>query len=88
MSSHYEVKQIADHEGDEFHKTFDHDDLLLGFKFLADMLNRLAFVLIVVAEIVAFCSTIVTMPAENAGNFRLETLKKLEYQGYICPNSL
>ena len=77
--SRSKVQQIIDHEGDEIHKTFEHDDLLHGFQFLADMINRLAFLLIVIAEIVAFSATILTaLPAGQSDIARLETVRLLE----------
>ena len=54
------VREIVEHEGDELHKTFEHDELALGFKFMADMINRLLFLIVVIAEIVAFSATVVT----------------------------
>ena len=74
------VQEIADHEGDEIHKTFEHDDLLLGFRFLADMINRLFFIIVVFVEILAFSATILTMPAENSRDLsRHENLLTLEH---------
>ena len=73
------VMEIIEHEGDDLHKTFEHDDLSLGFKFMADMMNRLFFLLIVVAEIIAFAVTILTaIPAGDANTIRLDVLKDLE----------
>ena len=69
------------HEGDDIHKSFEHDDLKLGFQFLADMINRLFFILVVIAEIVAFSSTIfVTMGSQYSTDARLEAIKSLESQ--------
>ena len=77
--SYSTVKQIIYHDGDDIHKTFEHEDLLHGFQFLADMINRLFFLLIVVAEIVAFSATILTtMPASNSDIVRLKTVRLLE----------
>ena len=73
------VMEIIEHDGDDLHKTFDHDDLSLGFKFMADMLNRVFFTLIVIAEIIAFATTILaTVPAGHTDNHRLEILQELE----------
>merc|ERR1739838_1230648 len=73
------VQEIVDHEGDEVHKSFEHEDLLHGFQFLADMINRLFFLLIVVAEIVAFSATIfVTLGSSHSDAQRLETVRYLE----------
>ena len=71
------VQEIADHEGDEIHLKFAHTDLLLGFRFLADMIDRLAFVLVVIVETIALSATILTMPMGNSDNSRLDTLRKL-----------
>ena len=73
------VMEIIEHDGDEIHKTFDHDDLALGFKFMADMMNRMFFLIIVVAEIVAFAATILTaIPSGDTGTNRLNVLNDLE----------
>ena len=73
------VMEIIEHEGDDIHKTFDHDDLSLGFKFMADMLNRAFFTLIVIAEIIAFAATILpTIPAGDTDKHRLQILATLE----------
>ena len=73
------VMKIIKHDDDELHKTFNHDDLLLGFKFMADMLNRVFFTLIVIAEIIAFAATILpTIPAGDTNKHRLQILAKLE----------
>ena len=77
--SYSTVQQIIGHDGDDIHKTFEHEDLLHGFQFLADMINRLFFLLIVVAEIIAFSATILTtMPASNSDIVRLKTVRLLE----------
>ena len=73
------VMEIIEHEGDEVHKTFDHDDLSLGFQFMADMMNRIFFLLIVLAEIIAFSATILTaIPVGDSNTHRLDVLKDLE----------
>ena len=71
------VIEIVRHEGDELHKTFEHHDLSLGFKFMADMMNRTFFLITVLVEIVAFSATILTaIPTGNSS--RLAILKGLE----------
>ena len=73
------VMEIIEHEGDDVHKTFDHEDLALGFKFMADMMNRMFFLLIVLAEIIAFSATILTaIPVGDSNTHRLDVLKDLE----------
>ena len=74
------VKQIIWHEGDELHKTFDHDELLIGFQFLGDMINRVFFLLLVLAEIIAFSTTILmTIRAEYSDTAKLAKLIQLEH---------
>ena len=73
------VMEIIEHDGDFIHKTFKHEDLLLGFQFMADMMNRIFFLLIVLAEIIAFSATILTaIPAGDSNTHRLDVLKDLE----------
>ena len=73
------VMEIVEHEGDEIHKTFEHDDLKLGFMFMADMINRVLFFLIVIAEIIAFCATILTsITAGSSATDRIDVLVDLE----------
>ena len=72
------VQRIADHPTDEIHKDFEHEELLLGFQFLADMINRLFFILIVVGEIIAFCVTILNTVASHSADGRLDMIKKLD----------
>ena len=55
------VQKIADDEEDEIYKRFEHEERLLGFQFLADMINRLFFLLIVLTQIAAFCATIIPL---------------------------
>ena len=75
------VKAIVEHEGDDIHKSFEHDDLKLGFQFLADMINRVFFMLVVLAEIIAFSATILmTMGSRHSDDARLEAIKQLELQ--------
>ena len=40
----------ANHPTDDIHKDFDHEHLQLGFQFLADMINRFMFVIIVLVQ--------------------------------------
>ena len=78
------VQEIIDHEGDEVHKSFEHDDLQLGFKFLADMINRLCFLVIVLAEIIAFSATIfATLGSSHSDAQRLETVRYLEQNDWL-----
>merc|ERR1711935_784874 len=53
------VTKIARHPTDNIHKDFGHKELQLGFQFLADMINRLMFVVIILVQIGALCGTIV-----------------------------
>ena len=72
------VQRIADHPPDEIHKDFEHEELLLGFQFLADMLNRLCFLLIVVSEIIAFCVLILNTVAHQSVDGRMDMIKRLD----------
>ena len=40
----------ANHPTDDIHKDFDHDHLQLGFQFLADMINRFMFFIIILVQ--------------------------------------
>ena len=40
----------ANHSTDDIHKDFDHDHLQLGFQFLADMINRFMFFIIILVQ--------------------------------------
>lgn len=53
-------------------------NLQLGFQFMADMINRLFFLLIVVGEIIGFCVTILTTIASISSDGRLDMIKQLE----------
>ena len=55
------VEKIANDKEDKVYTRFDHEERLLGFQFLADMINRLFFILIVLTLIVAFCATIIPL---------------------------
>ena len=52
------MKEIAEaeEESEEFYKRFDHDDLKLGFQFFADMLNRIAFLVITLILVISFAA--------------------------------
>ena len=56
---------------------FKHEQRKLGFQFFVDMLNRLLFVLIGVAQLIAFFCTICRMIVEHNHNLE-ETLVQLE----------
>ena len=55
------VDEIAEDPLDNIHKRFPHEDRLLGFQFLADMLNRLAFTFITLAQFISFCKLVVPL---------------------------
>ena len=55
------VNEIAEDTEDNIHKRFPHEDRLLGFQFLADMLNRLAFICITVTQFIAFCVLVIPL---------------------------
>ena len=57
------VTNIAEDTEDNIHKRFPHEDRLLGFQFLADMLNRLAFICISVTQFIAFCVLVIPLYA-------------------------
>ena len=40
----------ANHPTDDIHKDFDHEQLQLGFQFLADMINRFMFFIIILVQ--------------------------------------
>ena len=50
----------AEEESDDFYKRFDHDQLKLGFQFFADMLNRMAFVVITLVLVISFAVIYIT----------------------------
>ena len=77
------VQAIIDHEGDEIHKSFEHSDLLLGFQFMADMINRLFFVIIVLAEVIAFSASIFTTMGKDSEDVRLEDVRYFESQNQL-----
>ena len=58
------VNEIADDTEDNIHRRLPHEDRLLGFQFLADMLNRLAFICIQLSLIIAFCTLVVPLYVE------------------------
>ena len=53
------VVQIAQHSSDDLHVKFDHEQLLEGYQFYAEMINRLMFVLVVVVQCIALFATII-----------------------------
>ena len=53
------VLKIASHPNAEIHRIFDHEQLSLGFKFLSDMTNRIAFMVLVLLQLTTLFSTIV-----------------------------
>ena len=72
------VQRIVDHPTDELHKHFVHEELCLGFRFLADMINRLFFLIIVSCEVIAFCALIVSTMTSHSTEGRLDIIKRLE----------
>ena len=79
------VEEIADDEEDEIHTRFDHGERLLGFQFLADMINRLFFLLIVLTQIAAFCTTIVPLYVRYTFSDKediIDELNKLEEENW------
>ena len=59
-----------------YFQNYDHESRLLGFQFLADMVNRLTFCLMTVAEFVAFSVTVFGTMTKSSD--RLEVLRQLE----------
>ena len=55
------VDEIADDPDDNIHKRFPHEDRLLGFQFLADMLNRLVFTFITLTQFISFFILVVPL---------------------------
>ena len=72
---------------DEKTESRDHEEAKLGFQFLADMINRLCFLLIVVCEIVAFSVTILTTVGSQSDVVRLNVIKQLEASSTSDPNN-
>ena len=56
---------------------YEHEKRKLGFQFFADMLNRLMFVLIGLAQVIAFYCTLIRAVVEYNHNLD-ETLVQLE----------
>ena len=73
-----EVQELADHPTDELHKHFEHEKLCIGFQFLADMINRLFFIITVFSEITAFFALIVSTMTSHSADGRLDIIKRLE----------
>ena len=55
---HY-VLEISAHPTDDLHHKFDHDLLQHGFQFLADMMNRVVFVFVILIQVITLMTTIV-----------------------------
>ena len=75
------VEKIADDKEDKIYIRFDHEERLLGFQFLADMINRLFFLLIVLTLIAAVCATILPLYVRYTFSDPediIDQLKKLE----------
>ena len=71
------VQKIADHPTDDIHKDFDHEDLSLGFKFFADMINKASFVAVTLIQVGFLCGTIVRTWVAYGGD-EIENLLLLE----------
>ena len=75
------VNQIADDEENQVFDQFEHEERLLAFQFMADMINRLCALLIVVSEAIAFFSTVVPLYARymlSNGDNIIHQLRELE----------
>ena len=75
------MEQIANDKEDRIYTRFDHAERLLGFQFLADMINRLFFLLIIFTEMITFFTTIVPLYAQYNADEKadiIEQLKNLE----------
>lgn len=67
--------KIAPENDEVFHDEIDHEQLALGFRFLADMINRLCFLLVLIATLVAFSLTILKTMIETSDDItRLDSL--------------
>ena len=64
-----------------------HEDQKLGFQFLADMINRTFFLLIVLAEVVAFSLTIIPTVGSQSEEGRMGIIKGLEESFSSDPNN-
>ena len=71
------VLKIANHPNDEIHRDFDHEQLSLGFKFFSDMINRIAFITLVLIQLATLFSTIVPA-AHNYSGTTEELLRELD----------
>ena len=71
------IIKIANHPTDDIHRDFSHEDLSLGFKFLADMINKVAFVLVILIQAGFLCGTIFRTWIDYGGD-EIENLLLLE----------
>ena len=71
------IQKIADHPTDDIHKDFSHEDLSLGFKFLADMINKVSFVIVLLIQAGFLCGTIIQTWVDYGGDV-IENLLLLE----------
>ena len=71
------IEKIADHPTDDIHKDFSHEDLSLGFKFLADMINKASFVIVTLIQVGFLFGTIVRTWVAYGGD-EIENLLLLE----------
>ena len=72
------TRKVSPENDDYSNGAIEHEQLALGFRFLADMINRLCFVLVLVATMVAFSLTILkTMIESNDDTKRLTFLDNL-----------
>ena len=75
------VNKIADDEDDCLFEQMQHEERLVCFQFMADMINRLCAMLIVVSEAIAFFSTVVPLYARytlSNGDSIIQQLSELE----------
>ena len=71
------IQKIADHPTDDIHRDFSHEDLSLWFKFLADMINKVSFVIVTLIQVGFLCGTIVRTWIAYGGD-EIENLLLLE----------
>ena len=65
----------------------EHEELKLGFQFLADMINRLFFIVIMICEIIAFSVTILGTVGSQSDVARLTVIKALEASSTSDPDN-
>ena len=53
------VLEICNHPTDDIHCHYEHDDLHLCFQFYADMINRVAFHLVTLVQVITMFTTLV-----------------------------